>query len=337
MMIDYWEKYYILNLLFTAAAFLFFVGAKKVLLRKVSPDLFFRILLKKTHIFYLFIAAVYTGFIDYDASVKIRNFCDKTFMVATLIQISIWGKHFIEFSSERYFSRTQDGSAAAAINLFNVIAKFCMYVMLFLLLLHNLNVNITTLVTGLGVGGIAIALAVQNILGDLFASMTIVLDKPFVVGDSINVDNFNGTIEHIGMKTTRLRSADGEQLIFSNTDLLKSRIRNFKRMSERRVSFTIGVTYETSEDKLLKIPEMISDIIRKHPSARLDRSHFVAFADSALNFETVYWIIGSDFKVYRDTHQQICFEILKQFNQQGIGFAYPTQTVFQYNKGDLPA
>jgi small-conductance mechanosensitive channel len=343
MIID-WERYHILNILISAAAFLFLITFKKILVHKFKPSSkkdervahdFLLVLVRNTSLIYLLIASVYLGFLDYDSSEKIRNFCDKAFILTSLFQVLIWGRHFIEFSSSRYFSR-HDGSEAAAINLFNFIAKLCLFVVIFLLALHNLNVNVTTLVTGLGVGGIAIALAVQNILGDLFASMTIVLDKPFVVGDSINVDNFNGTIEHIGMKTTRLRSVDGEQLIFSNTDLLKSRIRNFKRMNERRVSFTIGVTYETPKEKLQQIPTMIKAAVEKHVQTRFDRSHFTTFADSSLNFETIYWILDSNFTLYRDTHQAICFELFEQFNKEGIGFAYPTQTVYQYTMPTSP-
>lgn len=338
-MILNWEKYHLLNILVSIAFFLFLITFKKVLLRKLKPSDhtdnvahdFLLVLVKNTHLIYLLIASVYLGFLEYDSSERVRNFCDKAFILTSLFQVSIWGKHFIEFASSRYFSRGPDGSEAAAINLFNFIAKLCLYVVIVLLMLHNLNVNVTTLVTGLGVGGIAIALAVQNILGDLFASMTIVLDKPFVVGDAINVDTFNGTVEHIGMKTTRLRSADGEQLVFSNTDLLKSRIKNFKRMNERRVGFTLGITYETPREKFQQIPTIIKEIVQKRAKVRFDRSHFVAFADSSLNFETVYWILDRDFNLYRDTHQSICFEIFERFSKEGIGFAYPTQTVYQFN------
>ena len=340
-----WEKYHVVNILIASAFFLFLITFKKILLHRLKPlarkpetvthDLLV-VLVRSTHVLYLFIASVYLGFLEYDSSERLHNFCDKAFILTSLFQVLIWGRHLIEFSSNRYFQRNHDGSAEAAINLFNFLAKMCLFVVIFLLALHNLNVNITTLVTGLGVGGIAIALAVQNILGDLFASMTIVLDKPFVVGDSINVDNFNGKIEHIGMKTTRIRSVDGEQLIFGNTDLLKSRIRNFKRMNERRVSFTVGVTYETSKEQLTEIPKIIRAAVEKQSRVRFDRSHFTKFADSSLNFDTVYWVLDSDYTLYRDIHQAVCFEVFEQFNQRGIGFAFPTQTVYQYNVDSNP-
>jgi small-conductance mechanosensitive channel len=196
------------------------------------------------------------------------------------------------------------------------------------LVLDNLGFNITTLVAGLGIGGIAVALALQNILGDLFASLSIVLDKPFVIGDFIIIDNYLGTIEHIGLKTTRIRSLSGEQLVFSNTDLLQSRIRNFKRMFERRVVFSIGVTYQTSADKLAKIPKMIKDIVESKDPVRFDRSHFKDYGDFSLNFETVYWVKSPEYNVYMDIQQAINLELYSKFEAEGIEFAYPTQTLF---------
>ena len=197
-----------------------------------------------------------------------------------------------------------------------------------LIALDNLGVNVSALIAGLGVGGIAVALAVQNILGDLFASFSIVLDKPFVIGDFIIVDNFMGTIEHIGLKTTRVRSLSGEQLIFSNSDLLKTRIRNFKRMYERRVVFSIGVVYQTSHEKLTKIPPIIKKIIENQEQTRFDRAHFKEYGSYALNFEIVYWIENPDYNIYMDIQQTINLEIFQQFKREDIEFAYPSQSIF---------
>lgn len=184
------------------------------------------------------------------------------------------------------------------------------------------------MVTGLGIGGVAIALALQHVLSDLFASLSIVLDKPFIIGDFITVDTFMGHVEHIGLKTTRVRSISGEQMIFSNSDLLSSRIRNFKRMQERRILFTVGVVYQTPVEKLEMIPTLIREIIDQLPSARLDRVHFVRFADFSLTFEVVYWVTSPEYRVAMDVQQQINLAILKKFSELGIQFAYPTQTVF---------
>jgi small-conductance mechanosensitive channel len=197
-----------------------------------------------------------------------------------------------------------------------------------LIALDNLGVNVSALIAGLGVGGIAVALAMQNILGDLFASFSIVLDKPFVIGDFIIVDNFLGTIEHIGLKTTRVRSLSGEQLIFSNTDLLKTRIRNYKRMYERRIVFSIGVVYQTSHEKLTKIPKIIKNIINKQEQTRFDRAHFKEYGPYSLNFEIVYWIEIPDYNIYMEIQQAINLEIFKQFEKEDIEFVYPSQSIY---------
>lgn len=199
------------------------------------------------------------------------------------------------------------------------------------MILDNLGVNITGLVAGLGIGGIAVALAVQNILGDLLASLSIVLDKPFVIGDFIVVDSLSGTIEHIGLKTTRIRSLSGEQLIFSNNDLLKTRIRNYKRMSERRIVFSFGIIYQTPTEKLKNVNKIVRDIIEKTENARFDRVHFKEYGDSSLNFEVVYFVIDPDYNIYMDVQESINLEIFRQFGEEGIEFAYPTQTLYVSN------
>jgi small-conductance mechanosensitive channel len=197
------------------------------------------------------------------------------------------------------------------------------------LILDNIpGVEITALVASLGIGGIAVALAVQNILSDLFASLSIVLDKPFVIGDFIIVDNCLGTVEHIGLKTTRLRSLSGEQLVFSNNDLLKSRVRNYKRMAERRVVFSVGVTYQTPLEKLERIPTLIRDTIEAQPAVRFDRAHFQGYGDFALNFEVVYYVLDPDYNRYMDIQQGINLGIYSSFAEEGIEFAYPTRTLY---------
>ena len=194
-----------------------------------------------------------------------------------------------------------------------------------LVALDSLGINVTTVVAGLGIGGVAVALAVQNILGDLFASLSIILDKPFVMGDFLIIDEHMGSVEYIGLKTTRIRSLSGEQLIFSNSDLLKSRIRNYGRMFERRVVFNLGVTYSTPRDKLRRIPEIIRDAINAQEKTRFDRSHFMKYGDYALQFETVYYVKSPDYNIYMDIQQSIYFAIHEAFEREQIDFAYPTQ------------
>ena len=201
--------------------------------------------------------------------------------------------------------------------------------------LDNLGFDISAVVTGLGIGGVALALASQGILQDLFSYFSILLDRPFEIGDFIFVGEMMGTVEHVGIKTTRLRSLDGEQLIIANTDLTASRIQNFQRMAQRRIQFTLGVTYETGFAQLEKIPEIIRQIVDEIPQARFDRAHFAHFGDFSLNYEVVYLVETSDYTVYRDIQQRINLSIKQQFDQAGIEFAYPTQVLY-LNQPGLP-
>lgn len=251
-------------------------------------------------------------------------------IIALLIQTGLWGAAALQVIIEQYRQRQLDKDPASitTLSVLNLISKIILWSIIVLLVLDNLGVNITALVAGLGVGGIAVALAVQTILGDLFASLSIVLDKPFVVGDFLIVDDLLGSVEYVGLKTTRLRSLSGEQLIFSNSDLLKSRIRNYGRMYERRVVFNIGVTYQTPRDKLIKIPKIIREAVEQQDKTRFDRSHFKEYGDFALIFESVYYVLGPDYNEYMDIQQAINLHIHEGFEQEGIEFAYPTQTLF---------
>jgi small-conductance mechanosensitive channel len=251
--------------------------------------------------------------------------------IGLLLQIGLWSTAaltmFIGLRRERQLA--EDPGAVAAMDLLNFVLRLVVWAAILLLMLDNLGVNVTALVAGLGVGGIAVALAAQNILGDLFASLSIVLDKPFVVGDFLIVGDFMGSVENVGLKTTRLRSLSGEQLVFSNTDLLGSRIRNYGRMYQRRVVFSLGVIYQTPAEKLEAIPEMIRSAIEAHGSkVRFDRAHFSSLGDSALLFEAVYYVLSADFNLHMDIQQQINLTLFGRFAAEGIEFAYPTQTVF---------
>ncbi|MEO8441125.1 MAG: mechanosensitive ion channel family protein [Betaproteobacteria bacterium] len=254
--------------------------------------------------------------------------------VALLLQIALWASRLIElwFASALEYRRGKDAPAATTLALLSFMSRLALWTLVLLLALNQLGFDITALLTGLGVGGIAVALAVQNILGDLFASLSIVLDKPFVVGDFIVVDELRGTVEYVGLKTTRIRSLDGELIVFSNADLLKSRIRNFKRMRERRVEFTIGATYETPAAKIAQVPALFANIIDGQPRARFDRAHFKSYGDFALIFEVVYYVLDADYKVYMDLQQAINLAIFDCFEREGIEFAYPTQTVHLHRR-----
>jgi small-conductance mechanosensitive channel len=236
---------------------------------------------------------------------------------------------------DRYHQRkvVEDPSEVTTLSLLKFFGRIIIWSLVVLLILDNVGVNITTLIAGLGVGGIAVALALQTVLGDLFASLSIVLDKPFEVGDFLIVEDLLGTVEYVGLKTTRLRSLSGEQLVFSNSDLLSSRIRNYGRMYQRRVVFNLGVTYQTPRDKLIKIPEIVRAAIEQQSKTRFDRSHFKEYGDFALVFESVYFVQGPDYNEYMDIQQAVNLQVHEQFEKQGIEFAYPTQTLFVQNNG----
>jgi len=199
--------------------------------------------------------------------------------------------------------------------------------LLTLVALENLGVNITALLAGLGVGGVAVALALQNVLGDVFASLSIALDKPFVVGDRLTIDTFTGTVEHIGIKTTRLRSDTGEQIILSNADLLKSRVRNYGRAPEQRALATIRVTYATPQDTLRTIPALLERIVREQPTARFERCHLKSLDDYCLQYELSFFVQQPKINSLLDLQQAVNFRILEEFRNLGVEFAYPTQRV----------
>lgn len=207
------------------------------------------------------------------------------------------------------------------------LAKTAIWIGAVLFMLDNAGFNVTTFVAGLGIGGIAIALATQAMLGDAFSSFAIALDKPFEIGDFVIIDTFQGTVEHIGLKTTRIRSLGGELLIFGNSDLTSSRIKNYKRMFERRVVFTVGVTYDTPLKSLHALPGLFSKIVNAIEGTRFDRAHFIRHGASALEFEVVYFVSKPDMLVYMDIQQMINFKILEEFEQLGVDMAFPTQTL----------
>jgi small-conductance mechanosensitive channel len=287
-------------------------------------------MLDRVHPIFLIVVSVYMGTMPVALPELITQIIHKIFVIASLLQIGRLASHVLRSLMDRYRRSRIEKNAEAVTTLSSVtfILRVLLWVSLLLVALDNFGVNITTLIAGMGVGGIAVALAVQSILGDLFASFSIVLDKPFVIGDFIVVGEFMGTVEYIGLKTTRLRSLSGEQLIFSNADLLSSRVRNYKRMFERRVVFSIGVPYQTSPEKIESIPSMIKGIVRSMKTVRFDRAHFMEYGPYSLNFETVYWVLTPDYDTYMDIQQDIYLKILRMFQQNSIDFACPTQTAF---------
>ena len=270
---------------------------------------------------------------------KLDRTIDTIVVVALLIQITLWINCAVASWLSRLIEKRRgvDSEAVTILALLKFMAHVVIWIFAVLLILNHLNFNITALVTGLGVGGVAVALAMQNILGDLFASLSIVLDKPFVLGDFIVVGDCMGAVEHIGLKTTRLRSLGGELIVFSNADLLKSRIRNYKRMYERRVEFAININYETPLEKLRDIPSMLREAVEAQKPVRFDRSHFKAYGESSLIFEVAYYVLSADFGVYMDIQQAINIQMFRRFHQEGINFSYPTRTLHLKNAANPAA
>ncbi len=247
-----------------------------------------------------------------------------------LLQIIVWGHALIGMYVTRFRERKMETDAAAVttVQAIGLLTRVGLWAIVVLAALDNFGFDVGTLLAGLGIGGIAIALATQNMLADLFASLSIVLDKPFVVGDFVNVGDMSGTVQHIGLKTTRVRSLSGEQIVFSNSDLLSSRIRNYKRMEERRVAFTVGVTYGTDAKWLQEISRFLRESVEAQETARFDRAHFKGYGDFSLIYEVVYYVLSSDYAVYMDTQQAINIAIHKAFTDRDIEFAFPTQSLF---------
>lgn len=283
----------------------------------------------KTRITFLFLICLWGGAFFLRIPEEWQRFIHTVAIVALLIQGALWANAFLFAWLNRYRDeRSQiDPESVSSVGILAFLGQVCIWSVALLLILDNLGVDITALVAGLGIGGIAIALALQSILADLFASLSIVLDKPFVVGDFIIVGDLLGTVERIGIKTTRVRSLSGEQLVFANADLLQSRIRNFKRMYERRVVFSIGIPHQTGVEKVEKVPTVLREAVEAQSQIRFDRAHFSKVGPSSFEFEVVYYVKSPDYNLYMDIQQSINIVIVKRFRELGLEFAYPTQTL----------
>lgn len=297
--------------------------------RTEVDDLFIE-LLAKTRGLFVILVGIWLGSLYLELGEGADSWIRHVLVVGLLIQGALWSTGFVNFFMDRYRKQQveADPGSATALGALAILAKGVVWSVFLLLILQNLGVEVTPLITGLGIGGIAVALAVQNVLGDLLASLSIVLDKPFVIGDFIIVDDYMGSVEHVGLKTTRIRSLSGEQLVFANSDLLRSRIRNYKRMRERRALFSIGVTYDTGQEKLRRIPGLIREAVEAQPDTRFDRAHFKGFGDSSLDFETVYYMLVPDYNAYMDRQQAINLRLYERFEEEGIEFAFPTRTLY---------
>jgi small-conductance mechanosensitive channel len=285
-------------------------------------------LVNQTRWFFLLALSVFLSSLILTLPADIDLWFRRVIQIIIALQVGFWGSGMISFYiSQGVESRIAEdqGDDATTLDALGLISKIALWVILGLIVLDNLDVEINSLVTSLGIGGIAVALAVQNILGDLFSSLSITLDKPFAIGDFIVVGDFEGDVEDIGLKSTRVRSLSGEEVVFSNTDLLNSRIRNFKKLEKRRISFDFGVVYGTELKHLKEIPGIVEGIISPMKNVEFERVHFKTLGDYSLDYAVVYYVLVPEYATYLDIQQSINLALYEKFEKFGIEFAYPTQ------------
>lgn len=326
--------------------FLIGVQVRQILVRRLerrhdAPSRLMRAvahaLTRGTKRFFIFALAV--GFAKQFLSLSIQadRFLDAFVLIALLVQIGLWASALVSLWIDNYLHNRDrpDPARSSAAQIIRITALFIVWSAVLLVGFSNFGVDITGLVAGLGVGGIAIAFALQSVLKDLFASLAIVLDKPFIVGDFIIFDEHLGTVERIGLKTTRLRSLSGEEISVANDALLNTRLRNFKRMEERRVVFNITCHHGVPLETLTAFPEHVRKTIEGLEGTRFDRSHLAEFSELGPRFESVYYVLSPDYNIYMDLHQQILLSIAAWFEEQGLEFAHPSRRLlFASGEGD---
>lgn len=288
-------------------------------------------LLRGTSRALLFVTALLIGLSMLELPARWNGRVNQLWFLTLALQFGLWGNRAIVIGLRRYVENHAAGGMARQVStsatLLSWTLRTVLWAVLLLAMLANLGVNITALVASLGVGGVAVALAVQNILGDLFASLSIAVDKPFEVGDFITLAGVAGSVEQVGLKTTRIRALSGEQVVISNTELLKQTINNYKRMEQRRVVFKFGLTYDTSPEQAEAVPGIVRRAIESQEKTRFDRAHFQGFGDSSLDFEVVYFVLSAEFNLYMDIQQRTNLALMREFRQLGVSFAFPTRTL----------
>ncbi|BFG80515.1 mechanosensitive ion channel family protein [Paraburkholderia terrae] len=294
--------------------------------------------LERTHRFTIFVAALLIGSEFIDLPEKWDTRLSHLWFLVIGFQLALWVNHGVSLWTA---GRLENATAAAhnpvITTMMSWTLRALLWSVLLLAVLANMGVNITAFVASLGVGGVAVALAVQSILSDLFASLAIGLDKPFEIGDFIVFNGVAGSIEHIGLKTTRIRSLNGEEIVCSNTELLKNTIHNYKRMAERRIVFGFGVTYDASPEQLRAIPGIVKAAVDSETHARFDRAHFKQFGESSLDFEVVYYVTDPAYNLYMDIQQRLNLKLMEHFSELGVGFAFPTRTLHVVGATDASA
>jgi small-conductance mechanosensitive channel len=308
------------------AVVLAIVLAQRVLIRALARrasetsneiDSFLVAMLRKTRFVFVLFIAMTLASVTLSLPPRVRTFVIIVGKLALLIQIAFWGGELIAAIFRRYF-RGRDAGSSTTVEALSYVARLLLWVLIILVGLESFEIHVTALVAGLGIGGIAVALAVQNILGDVFAALSILFDKPFVVGDLIEVASYSGTVLHIGIKSTRLRSVTGEQIILANGELLKSGIRNFERLGQRRAVLITRIAPHTSEEKAREVPQILRRIIDSEPGATFSRAHFKTITDNSFEYETVYFLPTTDYDAFLDIQQGINLALIKAFRVAGI-------------------
>lgn len=279
----------------------------------------------------LLLAAILIGVGILDLPERWLTRVSSLWFVVAALQVGLWANRAVALAVHHYFVKhsqadVYQGSALATLSLWG--AKVLLWAVVSLAMLSNLGVNITAFVASLGVGGIAIALAVQNILGDVFASLSIAVDKPFEVGDFIVVGSLAGTVEHVGLKTTRIRSLGGEQIVMANAEMIGSTIQNYKKLQERRIVFKFGLTYASQPSQIKQVTAALKEIIQRQDKTRFDRAHLLTFGDSSLEFEVVYIVLDASYNVYMDIQQAINIEMMEAFARIGVRFALSSRSLY---------
>jgi small-conductance mechanosensitive channel len=298
----------------------------------IAAFLMLRSLIDATTRLFMLAVATYLAIRWLSIPPRADRYVDTAILVVVWWQVALWLTAAVRHAVDtRRGQQAAGAEGAASLNILRFVGVVFAWIVAFLMLLTNLGIKIGPLVAGLGIGGVAIALAVQNVLGDLFASLSIALDKPFRVGDFLVIGEEKGTVEQIGIKSTRLRSLSGEQIVMSNGDILKSRVRNYGLLYERRAAFSVGIVYETPVEAVREIPGIIEAAILAQRKTRFDRAHFAGFGEYALTFEAVYFVLDAQYNTFMDIQQAINLQLMEEFARRGIQLAYPTTKQFTVN------
>ncbi len=285
--------------------------------------------LSKTTFFFIIMCAAELVAEHADTPPSLQRAINFLFVIAAAFQAAIWARELILGLIQHKVGEDEAHSTlGSAIGIIRLLVTVALFAIAIILILDNLGVNVTGLVAGLGIGGIAIGLAAQGIFKDLFSALAIIFDRPFRRGDTITFDQTTGTVEQIGLKSTRVRSLNGEEVVISNDNLLNTKIQNWALLHRRRALMTLGLVYQTPPDLLARLPAELQNIVQSQPLATFDRAHVAAFNASSIDIELVFFVETAEYPVFMHAKQEILLGILRRFDELGVSFAYPTQTTF---------